>query len=210
VEGAHFGLYLVASLALIATPGQDMLYVISRSLAQGPLAGVCSAVGVCLGILVHTALAAFGVGAILLASEGLFLAMKLLGSAYLAYLGVLLLAYPKLKPAQLAPYFGHLLLVIMVGLLSGSRGNTVMPLLTLAIMYNYLRKPFGIAAAGTMVLVALLIVMSLGIARTGYRWDRGGGAWCGAKTATCSIARSFSSSDFLAVGSSFCLRRYRR
>lgn len=91
MEGAHFGLYLAASLALIATPGQDMLYVISRSLAQGPLAGVCSAVGVCLGILVHTALAAFGVGAILLASEGLFLAVKLVGSAYLAYLGIRLI-----------------------------------------------------------------------------------------------------------------------
>ena len=80
--------YVLASLALIATPGQDMLYVISRSLAQGRLAGVCSAVGVCLGILVHTALAALGVGAILLASEALFLALKLIGAAYLVYLGI--------------------------------------------------------------------------------------------------------------------------
>ena len=85
------GLYVLASLALIATPGQDMLYVISRSLAQGRLAGVCSAVGVCLGILVHTALAALGVGAILVASEALFLALKLVGAAYLVYLGIRLL-----------------------------------------------------------------------------------------------------------------------
>ena len=83
--------YVLASLALIATPGQDMLYVISRSLAQGRLAGVCSAVGVCLGILVHTALAALGVGAILLASEALFLALKLVGAAYLVYLGIRLM-----------------------------------------------------------------------------------------------------------------------
>jgi threonine/homoserine/homoserine lactone efflux protein len=84
-------LYVVASLALILTPGQDMLYVISRSLAQGRLAGVYSAVGVIIGILVHTALAALGVGAILAASEGLFLALKLVGAAYLVYLGVKLL-----------------------------------------------------------------------------------------------------------------------
>ncbi len=85
------GLYVMASLALIATPGQDMLYVVSRSLAQGRLAGVLSAIGVCLGILVHTAIAALGLGAILAASEGLFLALKLAGAAYLLYLGLAML-----------------------------------------------------------------------------------------------------------------------
>jgi len=84
-------LYIVASLALILTPGQDMLYVLSRSLAQGRLAGVYSAIGVIIGILVHTALAALGVGAILAASEGHFLALKLIGAAYLVYLGMRLL-----------------------------------------------------------------------------------------------------------------------
>ncbi len=82
------GVYVVASLALIATPGQDMMYVVSRSLAQGRIAGVCSAIGVCLGILVHTALAALGVSALLHASETLFMALKIGGAAYLVYLGV--------------------------------------------------------------------------------------------------------------------------
>ncbi len=91
MESPALGLYVVASLALIATPGQDMLYVMTRSLAQGRCAGVCSAVGVCLGILVHTALAALGAGAILQASEALFLALKLAGAAYLVYLGLRLL-----------------------------------------------------------------------------------------------------------------------
>jgi threonine/homoserine/homoserine lactone efflux protein len=81
-------LYVVASLALIATPGQDMIYVIGRALAQGRIAGLCSALGVCLGILVHTALAAIGVGAILQASESLFTGLKYAGAAYLVYLGI--------------------------------------------------------------------------------------------------------------------------
>ena len=81
-------LYIAASLALILTPGQDMIYVIGRSLAQGRVAGLCSAVGVIIGILVHTALAAIGVGAILQASETLFTVLKLAGAAYLVYLGV--------------------------------------------------------------------------------------------------------------------------
>ena len=57
MDSRALGLYVAASLALIATPGQDMMYVVSRSLAQGRVAGLASAVGVCLGILVHTALA---------------------------------------------------------------------------------------------------------------------------------------------------------
>jgi threonine/homoserine/homoserine lactone efflux protein len=91
VDSPSLGLYILASLALIATPGQDMLYVITRSLAQGRFAGVCSAIGVCIGILVHTALAAVGLGAILQASEALFLILKFVGAAYLIYLGIRLL-----------------------------------------------------------------------------------------------------------------------
>lgn len=94
MDHASLGLYVVASLALIATPGQDMLYVISRSLAQGRWAGVCSAAGVCVGILVHTALAALGVAALLQASELAFLVLKLMGAAYLVYLGLRLMLSP--------------------------------------------------------------------------------------------------------------------
>jgi threonine/homoserine/homoserine lactone efflux protein len=94
-------LYVLASLALIVTPGQDMIYVITRSLAQGRAAGVYSAVGVCLGIVAHTALAALGVGAILAAGEGVFLALKFVGAAYLVWLGIrLLLSREEAKLAQ--------------------------------------------------------------------------------------------------------------
>jgi threonine/homoserine/homoserine lactone efflux protein len=88
----NLAVYVIASMALILTPGQDMIYVIGRSLAQGRVAGLCSAVGVIIGILLHTALAAIGVGAILQASETLFTALKLVGAAYLIYLGVRMLA----------------------------------------------------------------------------------------------------------------------
>ncbi len=100
MESSSLGLYVVASLALIATPGQDMLYVISRSLAQGRFAGLCSAAGVCLGILVHTALAALGVGAILKASETLFFALKIAGAVYLVYLGLRLILSRKAALAR--------------------------------------------------------------------------------------------------------------
>jgi threonine/homoserine/homoserine lactone efflux protein len=84
-------LFIVASLLLIVTPGQDMILVMSRSIAQGPAAGVATAAGVSVGLVGHTLLATLGLGAILRTSEALFLALKLVGAAYLVYLGVQLL-----------------------------------------------------------------------------------------------------------------------
>jgi threonine/homoserine/homoserine lactone efflux protein len=84
-------LFTVASLVLIVTPGQDMVLVMSRSIAQGAAAGVVTAAGVSVGLVGHTVLATLGLGAILRTSEWLFLALKLVGAAYLIYLGVALL-----------------------------------------------------------------------------------------------------------------------
>jgi threonine/homoserine/homoserine lactone efflux protein len=84
-------LFIVASLLLIATPGQDMILVMSRSIAQGAGAGVATAAGVSVGLVGHTVLAALGLGALLRTSEWLFVALKFVGAAYLVVLGVQLL-----------------------------------------------------------------------------------------------------------------------
>ena len=82
-------LFVVASLVLIVTPGQDMILVMSRSIAQGAGAGVATAAGVSTGLVGHTLLATLGLGAILRTSEWLFLVLKLAGAAYLVYLAVM-------------------------------------------------------------------------------------------------------------------------
>lgn len=84
-------LFIVASLVLIVTPGQDMVLVMSRSIAQGAGAGVATAAGVSLGLVGHTLLATLGLGAILRTSEWLFVGLKLAGAAYLIWLGIGLL-----------------------------------------------------------------------------------------------------------------------
>ena len=88
---ASWLLFIVASLVLIVTPGQDMILVMSRSVTQGAAAGVATAAGVSVGLLGHTVLATVGLGAVLRTSEWLFLALKLVGAAYLLYLGIGLL-----------------------------------------------------------------------------------------------------------------------
>ena len=88
---ASWFVFVAASLVLIATPGQDMILVMSRSVAQGAAAGVVTAGGVSLGLVGHTVLATLGLGAVLRTSEWLFVALKLVGAAYLIYLGIGLL-----------------------------------------------------------------------------------------------------------------------
>lgn len=84
-------LFIAASLVLIITPGQDMILVMSRSISQGSRAGIATAAGVSLGLVGHTVLATLGLGAIVKASELLFIALKLIGAAYLVYLGIVML-----------------------------------------------------------------------------------------------------------------------
>ena len=88
MDCSNFALFFAASWILIITPGPDMIYVITRGISQGRKAGVISAIGVTLGILVHTVFAAFGLAIILRTSALAFLAVKFGGAAYLLYLGV--------------------------------------------------------------------------------------------------------------------------
>lgn len=91
----NWPLFVAASLVLIITPGQDMVLVMSRSIAQGAAAGVATATGVCSGLVVHTVAAALGLSALIRASEWLYLGLQLAGAVYLAYLGVQMLRTPQ-------------------------------------------------------------------------------------------------------------------
>lgn len=83
--------FLLTSAVVILTPGQDMILVMSRSIAQGQKAGIITALGVSVGLLGHTLLATLGLGALLLASEFLFSIVKFIGAGYLIYIGYQLL-----------------------------------------------------------------------------------------------------------------------
>ena len=91
IDDVAWLLFIVASLVLIVTPGQDMILVMSRSIAQGAGAGLATAAGVSVGLVGHTVLATLGLGALLRTSEWLFVALKLVGAAYLVWLGIQML-----------------------------------------------------------------------------------------------------------------------
>ncbi len=81
-------LFLAAGLALNLTPGPDMLYVAARGAGEGRQAGIASALGIGAGTLVHIALVAAGLAAVLSAVPVAYMAIRLMGAAYLVYLGV--------------------------------------------------------------------------------------------------------------------------
>jgi RhtB (resistance to homoserine/threonine) family protein len=87
--GIHdFGVFLVTAIVLNLTPGQDTFYILGRTIAEGRRAGLASVLGISSGSLIHTIAAALGLSALIAASASAFLALKLLGAAYLIYLGL--------------------------------------------------------------------------------------------------------------------------
>ncbi|WP_423393254.1 LysE family translocator [Burkholderia sp. LMG 21824] len=84
----HFGFFVLAVFLLNVTPGPDTAYIVGRSVAQGRGAGLMSAFGISAGCCVHALACAFGLTALLAASAAAFTVIKLVGAAYLIYLGV--------------------------------------------------------------------------------------------------------------------------
>ena len=87
-DPTQFALFFVAALLLAITPGPGIFYVAARSLAGGRAEGLASSFGTGLGGMVHVFAGALGVSALVLASAELFTALKLIGAAYLVWLGI--------------------------------------------------------------------------------------------------------------------------
>jgi len=76
------------AFVLTITPGADTMMVIKNVLAHGRKAGFLTMLGVCCGLLIHATLSGMGLSIILVQSAAVFEAVKLMGAAYLIYLGV--------------------------------------------------------------------------------------------------------------------------
>src|SRR5688572_24772209 len=87
-ESSQLYLFMIASLALLLTPGPAVLYIVARSINQGRMAGIVSVLGVETANFFHASAATLGLSAILLSSALAFDVVKYLGAAYLIYLGV--------------------------------------------------------------------------------------------------------------------------
>ena len=91
--------FALVSLGMVLTPGPNMIYLISRSITQGHLAGLISLGGVALGCVFYMLCTAFGITALLFAVPYAYDALRLAGAAYLLWL-----AWQVLKPNGRSPF----------------------------------------------------------------------------------------------------------
>jgi threonine/homoserine/homoserine lactone efflux protein len=91
--------FALISFGMVLTPGPNMIYLISRSITQGPAAGIVSLGGVALGFVFYMLCAAFGITAFLFAVPYAYDALRLSGAAYLLWL-----AWQAVKPNGRSPF----------------------------------------------------------------------------------------------------------
>lgn len=92
------GFSLVA-LGMVLTPGPNMIYLISRSICQGRMAGLISLGGVVLGFVFYMLCAAFGITALVLAVPYAYDALRIAGALYLLWL-----AWQTIRPGGGSPF----------------------------------------------------------------------------------------------------------
>lgn len=99
IEMAQILPFAVICLGMVLTPGPNMIYLISRSLCQGPRAGLISLGGVALGFLFYMLCAAMGITALLMAVPFAYDALRIAGALYLLWL-----AWQAVKPGGHSPF----------------------------------------------------------------------------------------------------------
>jgi threonine/homoserine/homoserine lactone efflux protein len=80
--------FLLASILFIQVPGPSLLFTIGRALTVGRREALLSVVGNALGLVLQVSFVALGLGAIVAASATAYTALKLVGAAYVVWLGV--------------------------------------------------------------------------------------------------------------------------
>ncbi|MBB1061701.1 LysE family translocator [Marilutibacter spongiae] len=98
-DPSHLLAFAFVALGMVLVPGPNMLYLISRSISQGPRAGLTSLAGVALGFVFYMLCAAFGITALVMTVPHAYDALRITGALYLLYL-----AWQALRPGARAPF----------------------------------------------------------------------------------------------------------
>ncbi|WP_054311048.1 LysE family translocator [Mesorhizobium sp. 1M-11] len=158
----HIAFALIC-LGMVLTPGPNMIYLISRSLSQGPKAGLISLGGVAIGFLFYVFSAAFGITALLLAVPYAYDALRLAGALYLLYL-----AWQALRPGGRSPFQVRELprdrprKLFMMGLMTNLL-NPKVAVLYLSLLPQFIDPEKGQVLSQLLVLGVTQITISLSV-----------------------------------------------
>lgn len=155
--------FALVSLGMVLTPGPNMIYLISRSITQGPAAGMVSLGGVALGFIFYMLCAAFGITALLFAVPYAYDALRLGGAAYLLWL-----AWQALKPNGRSPFQVKKLAIdsprklFAMGFVTNLL-NPKIAMLYLALLPQFIDPQAGSVLTQSLALGSVQIVISVGI-----------------------------------------------
>jgi len=159
---ALLGFALVA-LGIVLTPGPNMIYLISRSITQGPAAGIVSLSGVALGFVFYMLCAAFGITALLFAVPYAYEALRFAGAAYLLWL-----AWQAIKPGGRSPFQVKQLAIdnprklFAMGFVTNLL-NPKIAMLYLALLPQFIDPAAGSVLMQSLALGSIQIVISVGV-----------------------------------------------
>ena len=160
---SHFLAFGLVAFGMVLTPGPNMIYLVSRSIVQGRVAGLISLCGVALGFVFYMLCAAFGITALLMTVPYAYDALRLLGAVYLGWL-----AWQALRPGGRSPFEvknlprdGALRLFSM-GFLTNLL-NPKIAVLYLSLLPQFIEPSDGSILMQALALGALQIVISVSV-----------------------------------------------
>jgi len=153
-------LFAVTTTVAMITPGPDMLYILGCGMRGGPRAGLLATAGVATSEAVHITVAAAGLAALFAAVPVAFTAVRLVGAAYLIYLGVQLIRRRGLDQGEVP---------VALGTISGRRAylnglltnllNPKMVIFTIAFLPQFINPHLGEVWVQFAVLGVIMIVL---------------------------------------------------
>lgn len=155
--------FALLSLGMVLTPGPNMVYLVSRSICQGPVAGLVSLGGVALGFVFYMLCAALGITAMLLAVPFAYDALRFAGALYLLYL-----AWQAVRPGGRSPFQVRDLpkdsgrRLFLMGFLTNLL-NPKIAVLYLSLLPQFIRPDEGGVLAQSLVLGGVQIAISVSV-----------------------------------------------
>jgi threonine/homoserine/homoserine lactone efflux protein len=199
-------LFLVASALLTIAPGPDIVYVLTRAIAQGPRAGVAAALGFATGCIFHTLLAALGIAALIRSSDVAFNIARYAGAIYLAWIGIQALRHRAAFSVQGASDARGLGLIYRQSVL-GNMMNPKVTLFFLAFLPQFVDAKAGHVGVQMALLGAIFMVQTAVIFGAVAAFSGWIGAWIRRKPVVGERLNIFAGLTFIALGIRVALPR---
>jgi threonine/homoserine/homoserine lactone efflux protein len=187
-------------------PGPDIVYVLTRGIAQGPRAGFAAALGFATGCIFHTLLAALGIAALIRSSDLAFNAVRYAGAAYLAWIGIQALRHRASFSVEGAGGARSLALIYRQSVV-GNMLNPKVTLFFLAFLPQFVDAPAGhvglqMALLGAIFMAQTVVIFGAVALFSGYI-----GAWIRRSPAIGERLNVFAGLTFIALGVRVALPR---